>query len=99
VQGLNEQEAAGGARKAELAVVVGDLWREVLGHEAPDDDTGFFDAGGDSLLLLALVARLSEVVGLRLKTLAVYQAATIHGQASLLYELQQEHTGPSAPRG
>lgn len=93
---LTEPKAEREPSEADLAAVVGEVWREILGYDSFDHDTGFFDAGGDSLLLLALVAKLSEVFGTQLKTLSVYQAATINGQAGLLRSLRQGRSGASA---
>jgi hypothetical protein len=59
-------------------------WREVLEIEEIQDDVGFFDAGGDSLLLVALVETLSKQSGLTLRTMDVFRAGTINGHAALL---------------
>ncbi|MFG2732721.1 phosphopantetheine-binding protein [Streptomyces canus] len=60
------------------------LWREVLEIEEMADDLNFFDAGGDSLRLVALVERIRQETGLRVRTMDVLQAATVRGQADLL---------------
>ncbi|MFI1190981.1 amino acid adenylation domain-containing protein [Streptomyces californicus] len=39
---------------------VAELWAEVLGGAPPDRDTGFFDAGGNSLLAAGFVGRVRE---------------------------------------
>lgn len=64
--------------------LVRSAWREILGIDEIDDETGFFEAGGDSLLLVALVEQLSKVSGCVLKTMDVFRAASIGGQAALL---------------
>ncbi|MGX1477221.1 UNVERIFIED_CONTAM: aryl carrier-like protein [Streptomyces canus] len=63
------------------------LWREVLEIEEIADDLNFFDAGGDSLRLVALVERIRQETGLRVRTMDVLQAATVRGQADLLASL------------
>lgn len=83
-----ERSAKRIADEGELLTLVREAWRDTLGVETRDDDTGFFDAGGDSLLLLALVESLNEASGLRLRTLDLYRAATIRGQANLLLGLR-----------
>jgi aryl carrier-like protein len=64
--------------------VVRSAWQEVLGFTEIDDDTGFFDAGGDSLLLVALVEQLSKASGRMLNTMEVFRAGCIQNQAALL---------------
>ncbi|WP_420168626.1 condensation domain-containing protein [Streptomyces violaceoruber] len=61
------------------------IWREILGGEDDiDDDVSFFEAGGDSLLLVILVERLSQTSGQTLRTIDLFRSATISGQADLL---------------
>jgi Condensation domain/Phosphopantetheine attachment site len=64
--------------------LVRSVWREVLATDDIDDDTGFFDAGGNSLLLVALVEELSRAAGRTFKTMEVFRAGSIEGQAELL---------------
>jgi glutamate racemase len=64
--------------------LVRSVWREVLAADDVDDDTGFFDAGGNSLLLVALVEELSRASGRTFKTMEVFRAGNIAGQADLL---------------
>lgn len=71
--------------------LVRSVWQDVLDFD-PDDDTGFFDSGGDSHLLFVLVDRLSKTSGLKLKTIDVLKADTISGQAALLRRLKRMHT-------
>jgi hypothetical protein len=44
----------------------------------------FFESGGDSFLLFALIERLTKVSGLTLKTMDVIHADSVRGQAALL---------------
>ncbi|MFJ5561779.1 phosphopantetheine-binding protein [Streptomyces sp. NPDC093250] len=60
------------------------LWREVLEIEEVNDDVNFFEAGGDSLRLVALVERIRQGTGLRVRTMDVLRAATVRGQTDLL---------------
>jgi hypothetical protein len=64
--------------------LVRSVWRDVLLTDETDDDTGFFDAGGNSLLLVALVEQLSKVSGRTFKTTEIFRAGSIRGQAALL---------------
>ena len=45
------------------------IWRDVLGVSEIEDDVTFLDAGGNSLLLVALVEKLSDACGRTLKTM------------------------------
>jgi hypothetical protein len=60
------------------------IWRDVLGVSEIEDDVTFLDAGGNSLLLVVLVEKLSDACGRPLKTMDVFHAQTIKGQARLL---------------
>ncbi|WP_158847570.1 condensation domain-containing protein [Saccharothrix deserti] len=64
--------------------LVRSIWQEVLDTESIDDDISFFDAGGDSLRLVILVERLSQASGRPLKTVDLFRAGTVRGQAELL---------------
>lgn len=63
------------------------LWAEVLDiadEKTVPEDANFFDAGGDSLLLVTLVERIRQVTGRPVRTMEVLRAATVRGQAELL---------------
>ena len=64
--------------------LVRSIWQEVLKTEHVDDDVSFFDAGGDSLRLVILVERLSQASGRPLRTVDLFRAGTVRGQAELL---------------
>ena len=65
------------------------IWRDVLGVSEIEDDVAFLDAGGNSLLLVALVEKLSDACGRTLKTMDVFRAQTVEGQAALLAPLSR----------
>jgi len=62
------------------------LWREIIGAE-PGLDENFFDAGGDSLLLLALHKRLKDRFAVALTVTALFSESTIRKQAALIERL------------
>ena len=64
--------------------IVRSVWREVLEIDHVGDDVTFFDAGGDSLRLVVLVERLNEASGRTLRTIDLFRAGTVRGQAELL---------------
>lgn len=65
--------------QAEVAAV----WRKVLGHDCGTEQN-FFDAGGSSLLLLRLCARLKEDLGATFTIPELFQLTTIQAQAARL---------------
>lgn len=64
--------------------LVRSIWQEVLQSDDFDDDVSFFESGGDSLLLVMLVERLSQASGRMLRTVDLFRSATVSGQADLL---------------
>ncbi|MFC8450013.1 condensation domain-containing protein [Kitasatospora sp. NPDC057223] len=64
--------------------LVRSLWQEVLKLDSVGDDVNFFEAGGDSLLVVMLVERLIQTTGRALKTMDLFRAGTVRGHAELL---------------
>ncbi|WP_225447035.1 phosphopantetheine-binding protein [Streptacidiphilus sp. PB12-B1b] len=81
VTASDEAALDGGSDRLDL---VRSLWREVLGLDEIADDVNFFEVGGDSLLLVALVERIRQLTGVPVKTMDVLRAGTVRGQAGLL---------------
>lgn len=69
--------------------LVRSAWHDILDFDPDDDNIGFFDCGGDSLLLFVLIDRLSKISGVKLKTLDVISADTISGHADLLVRMKR----------
>lgn len=76
-----------------LIGLVRSAWRDTLGYDTPDDDTSFFDAGGDSFVLISLIAKLTKSSGLTIKAVDVLRAPTIRSQAALLGQLKGDGHG------
>lgn len=57
--------------------VIGDVWREVLGRAAGVHEN-FFEAGGNSLLLIRVRGRLREVLHVEISTTDLFDFPTIH---------------------
>lgn len=64
--------------------IVRAVWQEVLQITEVDDDSTFFDMGGDSLRLAMLVEKLNQRTGLSLRTVDFFRAGTVRGHAELL---------------
>lgn len=56
---------------------IAELFREVLRQPALDIDTGFFDAGGDSLMATRLAARIRLGLGLDVTIQQLFEAPTV----------------------
>jgi aryl carrier-like protein len=67
----------------ELERTIRDIWRELLGREG-ESDANFFDAGGDSLRLLAMHARLRERLHVDISVTDVFAHGTIRKLAALV---------------
>lgn len=74
------------APRPELVALVRQAWSEVL-DTTPDQvplEVGFFDAGGNSMLLVLLGDVLDETGELQLDPVDLFQHSTVLAQAALL---------------
>lgn len=78
---------------SDLIGLVRSAWRDTLGYDTPNGDTSFFDAGGDSFMLIALIGKIKEFSGLTIKAVDVLRSPTIRSQAALLGKLMDEGRG------
>ncbi|MFJ8677150.1 amino acid adenylation domain-containing protein [Streptomyces sp. NPDC093589] len=78
------EAAATGPDTAELTERVGAAWREVLDVGSVPYDVNFFDAGGDSLLLIVLLEQLSGLTDRELDAADLFHHSTVQAQAVLL---------------
>ena len=85
VSSLHADERVQGSSR--LIGLVRSAWRNTLGYDTFDDDTSFFDAGGDSFVLISLIAKMTKSSGLVIKAVDVLRAPTIRSQAALLGRL------------
>lgn len=60
------------------------VWAEVLDTQEVPTDVNFFDAGGDSILLIVLLDRLNATSGRELEPPDLFQHSTVRAQAALL---------------
>ena len=65
------------APRTPLEVEIAGVWAEVLGQERVSVDDNFFALGGHSLLAMRVVARLAEVLPVRLPMAALFEARTV----------------------
>ncbi|WP_181151677.1 non-ribosomal peptide synthetase [Brucella pituitosa] len=79
------------AKNNDLALQIASIWNAVLGHDVPSHQTGFFDAGGDSLMMNILTLRLRELlpqeIAQQLNVAMLLDRPTIHAQVELIRSL------------
>ncbi|MFE2285520.1 acyl carrier protein [Streptomyces sp. NPDC059443] len=77
------------------------MWSEVLEAGDVPYDVNFFDAGGDSLLLIVLMERLSELTGRELDAADLFEHSTIDAQIEFLTggDAQASGEGPDVLDG
>ncbi|WP_229402072.1 AMP-binding protein [Micromonospora okii] len=76
---------------------VHDIWCAVLGRPAVARTAGFFDVGGQSLLLNVVQQRLADRFGVRLPLARLLESPTIEAQARLLDAPPAPASTPVAP--
>ncbi|MEF3118510.1 acyl carrier protein [Streptomyces chrestomyceticus] len=64
--------------------LVRQAWQDVLGTDEVPLDTGFFEAGGNSMLLVMLSDELSDRTGRELEVAELFRHDTVRAQARLL---------------
>ncbi|WP_063738572.1 MULTISPECIES: acyl carrier protein [Streptomyces] len=64
--------------------LVRQAWQDVLGIAEAPLDTGFFEAGGNSMLLVMLSDELSDRTGRELEVAELFRHDTVRAQARLL---------------
>ena len=57
--------------------IVGEIWAELLHPEKINLEDDFFELGGDSMKILAMLARLADVAGVKLSPVALMDAPTL----------------------
>lgn len=86
----------GRGRAADVSTLIVDFWVELLGHTDLNDDSDFFDLGGDSLLITHLARRLKESLGVQVPLREMLAARTLGRQRKVVAELLCE---PASSRG
>jgi amino acid adenylation domain-containing protein len=82
--------AAAPSNLASIPEIVASIWRRILGSSAITEHDNFFDAGGTSVLLIAVRAALQEQLGRTIPITWLFEHTTIAALAAKLSE-------PAAP--
>ncbi len=79
------------APRPALVALVRQAWAEVLDtdEDAVPLETNFFEAGGNSMLLVLLGDVLGDTAGTPLDPVELFQHSTVRAQAGLLAEVEQ----------
>jgi amino acid adenylation domain-containing protein len=81
------------AWQTKMESIVGEVWKDVIGHDAVERDLSFFASGGSSLLIPVLQQRLKAVVGITLSVPELFENSTIMSQALIL----EQRVSPDTP--
>jgi acyl carrier protein len=76
--------------QSHLISLVRSAWQQTLGYDTPDIDTSFFDAGGDSFVLISLIGKIEKASGITIRAVDVLRAPTMRKQAALLSRLMDK---------
>jgi hypothetical protein len=83
------------APRSPLEESIATAWRDVLGVERVGVEDDFFALGGHSLLAMRVLARLSDVVPVRLTLGSLFEARTVASLASLIVQRLAVADSPS----
>lgn len=75
---------------------VADVWGELLGYDQLAADAGFYELGGDSIIALKIVNRLSELAGVRLQVADLLSHADLPTFTTLIERLVRESSAATA---
>lgn len=74
----------------DLLISVREIWTEVLDVKYVSNEIKFFEAGGDSLLFLVLLERLSRLIENDLDAAVLFDHFTITSQVELLSSISED---------
>ncbi len=73
------------------------VWASTLNHDEINADNNFFDAGGDSINAVKLIAMLNEKKKLSLAITDIYQYPTLRKLSDYINELESNHGTKAGP--
>ncbi|MGE6226487.1 amino acid adenylation domain-containing protein [Paenibacillus chitinolyticus] len=77
---------------------VADVWGELLGYDELPADAGFYELGGDSIIALKIVNRLSELAGVRIQAADLLEHADLPSFTALIERRLRESGTETAQR-
>jgi len=72
--------------QTETETALGQIWEEILGVESVGTTDDFFDTGGHSLLVVGMVSKIHERLGVELPFAQVFETPTIRDLAAVLVD-------------
>ena len=75
---------------------VADVWGELLGYDQLTADVGFYELGGDSIIALKIVNRLSELAGVRIQAADLLSHADLPSFTALIERRVKESSAVTA---
>jgi hypothetical protein len=91
--------AVAAAPRGPLEPLIADVWREVLGLPAVDVERNFFDAGGSSLAMARIHARLQRSLARELSIVDLFRFPTVRSLAAYLAAPAAPDLAAAARRG
>ncbi|MGW7446221.1 non-ribosomal peptide synthetase [Kitasatospora sp. NPDC054795] len=70
-------ETPAAAPPGDVRALVAEAWRQTLAADSVDEDTNFFDAGGNSVLLTVLQKRLTDGLDIRVPIKEIFRNPTV----------------------
>ncbi|MEU1285682.1 non-ribosomal peptide synthetase [Kitasatospora sp. NPDC005856] len=70
-------ESPAAAPSGDVRALVAEAWGQTLAADSVDEDTNFFDAGGNSVLLTVLQKRLTDGLGVRVPIKDIFRYPTV----------------------
>ncbi|MGG3280964.1 amino acid adenylation domain-containing protein [Paenibacillus solani] len=77
---------------------VADVWGELLGYDQLPADAGFYELGGDSIIALKIVNRISELAEVRIQVADLLSHAELPSFTALIERLVRESSAATAQR-
>ncbi len=90
-------EVLSGAQK-DTSARLAKIWEEVLGVPYVDHTASFFDIGGDSLKVMEVISRISEVLAVDLPLVAFFEDPTVTHLAAVVDNLVAADATPAVTR-
>ncbi|MCP5053948.1 MAG: amino acid adenylation domain-containing protein, partial [bacterium] len=94
---LREEETAFQPPRDQLEIKLAELWGGILGLEKIDVNLDFFESGGNSLNLLALISRIHKALNVRIGLDDIFNNPTISKQAALIRAAAPDRFSPVVP--
>ena len=80
---LNDSEQVAPADEHERTLLV--IWREILGRTDAGVTDNFFDIGGDSLKMVAMVRQVNKIMGIKVPLVMAYRYSNVRALSEYLF--------------